>query len=499
MATSTTTPKRVLTAKIMHETNTFSIVPTTMADFRANGFFLGNEMPAAYRGTHSAMGGSFDVADKYGWTLVHPVSASANPAGLVTRAAFEELCALLLDAAREGPIDGALLHLHGAMVTEDHEDAEGELLRRLRGVIGPDVPVIVTLDLHANVTQAMVDNSSALIAFRTYPHIDQYERAIQGGDLLQRAMTGEVKLKTVLARRPMIYGLDFGRTQGGPMAVLLNRADAHEAKGDALLISVCAGFTRADIHDIGPTVTVTGNGDDARLQQIADSFIDYAWDTRDYNSARFYPVAEVVAMAREGKAGDKPLLIADYNDNPGGGGYGDATNLLKGMIEADLPNAVFHALHDPEAVRQAMKNGLGKQTLTVGGKVDPSKGGGPLTLTGEITCIHNGRFTAWGPMGGGVVRDYGPSVVFRVGGIDIVMITNNGQANDLGQFTSLGLDPTRYRTMTVKSAHHFRAAFEPLARKVVLVDTGALCAERYTPDLFKKVRRPIYPLDPVTA
>src|SRR6185369_2992314 len=175
--TPQTKPKRVLTARIMHETNTFSIVKTTMTDFRANGFFLGNEIPGAYRGTRSAMGGSFDAADKHGWSLVHPVSASANPAGLVTNAAFAELCGLLLDAAREqGPIDGALLHLHGAMVTEDHEDAEGELLRRLRGVIGPDAPVIVTLDLHANVTQAMVDNSSALIAFRTYPHIDQYER-----------------------------------------------------------------------------------------------------------------------------------------------------------------------------------------------------------------------------------------------------------------------------------------------------------------------------------
>jgi microcystin degradation protein MlrC len=301
----------------------------------------------------------------------------------------------------------------------------------------------------------------------------------------------------------MIYGLDFGRTQGGPMAVLLKRADAHEAKGDALLISVCAGFTRADIHDVGPTVTVTGNSNDPeavpRLQQIADSFMDYAWDTRDYNSAKFYSVAEVVAMARAGKPGDKPLVIADYNDNPGGGGYGDATNLLKGMVEADLPNAVVHALRDPAAVREAMKNGLGKQTLTIGGKTDPAKGGGPLTLTGEITCLTNGRFIAWGPMGGGVPRDYGPSAVFRVGGIDIVLITNNGQANDLGQFTSLGLDPTRYRTVTVKSAHHFRAAFQPLAREVVLVDSGALCAERYTPDLFKKVRRPIHPFDKIGA
>jgi microcystin degradation protein MlrC len=165
------------------------------------------------------------------------------------------------------------------------------------------------------------------------------------------------------------------------------------------------------------------------------------------------------------------------------------------MVEADVKSVAFHAICDPQAVRSALKNGLGKQVLTIGGKIDPSLGGGPLTLSGEITCLTNGQMIAWGPMGGGVKRDYGPSAVFRVGGIDIVLITNNGQANDLAQFTSLGIDPARYQTVAVKSVHHFRAAFEPIARAVILADTGALCAEIYTPELFTKVRRPIHPLD----
>jgi microcystin degradation protein MlrC len=147
-----------------------------------------------------------------------------------------------------------------------------------------------------------------------------------------------------------------------------------------------------------------------------------------------------------------------------------------------------------------MRAGVGtKTTLTLGGKTDPSMGGGPLSLTGEVVCLTNGRFIAHGPMGGGIERNYGPSMVFRVGGIDIIVITNNGQAVDLGQFTSLGIDPTRYRTVAVKSMQHFRAAFEPIARQVVLVDTGALCSEIYTPELFTKVRRPVWPLDPIPA
>jgi microcystin degradation protein MlrC len=242
---------------------------------------------------------------------------------------------------------------------------------------------------------------------------------------------------------------------------------------------------------------VTVDGDSARGQAIAEDLMDHAWETRDFTTVKLLPVAEAVALARRGKPGDKPLVVADYTDNPGGGGYGDATAFLKGLIESNVDGVAFHAICDPAAVQAGMRAGVRtKTTLTLGGKTDPAMGGGPLSLTGEVVCLTNGRFIAYGPMGGGIERDYGPSMVFRVGAIDIIVITNNGQAVDLGQFTSLGVDPTRYRTVAVKSMQHFRAAFEPIARDVVLVDTGALCSEIYTPELFTKVRRPVWPLDP---
>ena len=490
---------RVLTARFMHETNTFSRVPTDMAMIRRRDFHLENEMPAAFRGTRSAVGAAFEAADKYGWTLVHPVSANPNPSGTVTDDAFETVTGMILDAVdAKGPIDGALLHLHGAMVSDSYEDAEGEFLARLRQRVGPNVPVVVTLDLHANVTQKMADNANALIAYRTYPHIDYYERAWQGAELLERAMRGEIRPKTVIARRPMLYGLDHGRTQRGPMAELIARGEALEQSGAALVVSICAGFSRANIRDVGPSVTVTVDGSPARAQTIAEEFMDYAWQTRDFTTVKLLSIAEAVALARRGVPGDKPLVVADYTDNPGGGGYGDATAFLKGLVEARIDNVAFHAICDPEGVQQGMRAGVGaKITLALGGKTDPAMGGGPLNLEGEVVCLTNGRFVAYGPMGGGVERNYGPSMVFRVGGIDVIVITNNGQATDLTQFTSLGIDPTRYRTVAVKSMQHFRAAFEPIAREVVLVDTGALCSEIYTPELFTRVRRPIWPLDPI--
>ena len=299
-------------------------------------------------------------------------------------------------------------------------------------------------------------------------------------------------------RRPMLYGLDHGRTQRGPMAELIARGEALEDRGEALVVSICAGFSRANIHDVGPSVTVTIDGGPEDGQAIAEEFMDHAWETREFTTVKLLSVAEAVAAAKQGSPGDKPLVVADYTDNPGGGGYGDATSFLKGLIEARAENVAFHAICDPEAVQDGMRAGVGtKTTLTLGGKTDPAMGGGPLSLFGEVTCLTNGRFIAYGPMGGGIERNYGPSMVFRVGGIDIIVITNNGQAVDLAQFTSLGVDPTRYRTVAVKSMQHFRAAFEPIAREVILVDTSALCSEIYTAQLFTKVRRPIWPLDAI--
>src|SRR5438552_7504118 len=272
-------------------------------------------------------------------------------------------------------------------------------------------------------------------------------------------MQGEIRPRTVIARRPMLYGLDHGRTQRGPMAELITRGEALEGSGEALVVSICAGFSRANIRDVGPSVTVTVDmaRGDARPhgQTVAEEYMDYAWQTRDYESFKLLSVVEAVSRAKAGQPGDKPLVVADYTDNPGGGGYGDATAFLRGLVEAGVERVAFHAICDPEAVMAGMRAGIGMQTpLALGGKTDPRMGGGPLSVTGEVTHLTNGKFIAYGPMGGGVERDYGPSMVFRVGCIDIVCISNNGQAVDLAQFTALGIDPTRYPTVCVQAMQH---------------------------------------------
>ena len=487
----------VLTGSIQHETNTFSRLRTDLDAFRRGSFLVGEAVAAGRRGTRGALGATFEAAARYGWTLRHPVAANANPSGFVTDEAFETLAGLLL--AEADGIAGALLHLHGAMVTETHEDGEGELLRRLRERVGPAVPIVVTLDLHGNITELMAHSANSLIAVRTYPHIDYHERAWQGAELLRRAMAGEIRPQTVIAKRPMLRGLDGGRTQSGPMRELIDRGETAEREGRALVVSVCAGFTAADIHDVGPSVTVTTDGPDPAAIAIAEELMDHAWATRAFVSLRHHGIADAVAHARAGQdAADKPLVMADVTDNPGSGHYGDTTDLLRAMVEAGLQNAAFHAIYDPAAVQDAVRLGIGQTgALSFGGRHDPAAGGGTLTLTGRVVALTDGRFQCFGPMGGGVWRDYGPSCLFRVGGIDIVLISNNGQATDLAQLTSLGIEPARKATIAVKSAHHFRAAFQPIAREVITVNGGGLGDVILRNGGFRRVRRPIWPLDDI--
>ncbi|MER8583144.1 M81 family metallopeptidase [Mesorhizobium sp. M1423] len=493
---------RILTGEIEHEANTFSKVPTTLEHFRSSSLLLGDEIPPARQGTRTALGAAFEAAEKFGWTLSHPLAASATPGGVVTKEAFEQLCAWFL-AGAEG-CDGALINLHGAMVAEDCEDAEGEILSRLRAVLGPDAPVVATLDLHANVTEKMATNASALIAVRTYPHIDYYERAWQGAELLDRALRGKIRPGTVIAKRPMLEGLDGGRTQIGPMRELIDRGEALEESAKALVVSVCAGFSLSDIHDVGPSVTVTVDGDTTEAQRIAEEFMDYAWETREFVSARDIDVsiAEAMERAKAGEAGaDKPLILADISDNSGGGAYGDATNLLRAMIAADLQNAAFHAIFDPAAVQAGIAIGVGnKGRIMLGGKHAPEMGGGPLKVDAQIVSITDGHFRCYGPsfLGGGAWRSFGPSLMVRVGGIEVAVISHLEQAVDLAQLTSLGIDPLHCATVALKSYHHFRAAFEPIAREVLLVDGGGVMGRNSLSELvYRHVRRPIWPLDQI--
>lgn len=488
----------VLTAEFSHESNTFSRCPADYAAFQDRGIALGEAAIAARGDANTPLAGFLDIARPAGWRVLHAISAAAQPSGPVTRDAYDRIAGVIVEAARAhaGSVDGVLLGLHGAMVTEFCEDGEGELLERLRAVLGKTVPIAVTLDPHANVTRRMTELAEIVVSYKTYPHVDMREIGRLAAGIMQRTLAGEIRPVTLRVDRPMLEEVNGGRTDIGPMVERIARARAYEQEPDVFAVSVNGGFGNADIAEVGPTVLVTCQGDLERHRAFADALAEDMWQRRFETITSFLSVGEAVAEAAAYVAASGPLIIADYADNPGGGGYGDATGLLRGMIAADLEDACFGPIVDPEAAAELHRSRPGTTvSVRLGGKVDPGIGGAPLDLTGTLVSVSDGDYVGDGPMLGGLHASWGPCAVLRVGGIEILVTTICAQMNDLQQFRAFGIDPAAKRVVGLKSMQHFRAAFEPIARKVIVCDSGALC----TPDLtrlpYRRVRRPIFPLD----
>lgn len=491
---------RVLTGDFNHETNTFSRVPTGIPAFEAYLAVTGPDIAARFRDVNHEQAGFFDCAAEFGWDLTTTVVASANPGGTVTGDAFERYAGLILDAAREkGPWDGVALSLHGAMVAEGYPDAEGELLGRLRTIIGPDVPVAVTLDLHANVSPRMAALADIIVSYKTYPHVDMRDAARHAGRLLQQAMDGHIRPRTIRMQPPQLEGLDGGRTDAGPMPALLEKARSHEGEPGILAVSLNAGFALADTPCVGPSVTVSHDiGAADRACTIAAEMALAIWASRDTVTNTYLTPAQAVAKAQGLRGRGKPVIIADYADNPGAGAYGDATALLAAMLDAGVENACFGALCDPQAAAQLHGSPVGTDvTLALGGKNDPAMGGGPLQLTGRIMGLFDGAHMFEGPMYQGLTKSFGPTAVFRVDGVDILVTSRNMQILDRMNFAAFGIDPARKSIVALKSMQHFRAAFEPLAQAVLVCDSGALARPSRSALPFRHVRRPIHPLDRV--
>ena len=499
---------RILIAKFAHETNRFSTRPTGLEAFRANMLYTGMEVTSRLSGTNSEIAGFLDVAEAEGWDVVPTVAANAGPSGMVTLEAEEFVTGAILAGLQGGAVDGVLLALHGAMVTETADDGEGALLAKLRKKLGPDVPIMATLDLHANVTDRMADLATALISYRTYPHVDMRERGVEAARLMARCLSGDCRPVTVVSRAPLLVGCDDGRTTNADGQMLDHLAAARKLEREepgVLTVSVNAGFVDADIEDAGPSVTVTGDGDSPRWRELADGIMAEIWRRRDESSIEILTPEEAVrqaAQARENR-GDGPVVIADFADNPGAGAYGDATRLLDVMMKAGLRNAAMGGLYDPEAASEMHRAGRGAMlTLLLGGKTDPDRGGKPLTLTGTVTALGDGKFVYEGPMSTGVTGDLGLCACFRLetekgGDIEILVTSNNVQMFDRALFRAVGIQPEEKHFLVVKSQQHFRGAFGPIASEIFVCDTGGMSSDDLSFRNFKHVRRPIHPLDAV--
>lgn len=489
---------RVLIAGFKHETNTFCRMPADREAYRARALFHGDEIPKNLTNTRTEIAAFLDFCATEGWEARHPIHADATPSGPVTQAMFEHVRDCILACIDdEGPFDAVLLCLHGAMACEHTEDGEGELLAAMRDKLGNDVPIAATLDLHANVSDRMAKLANILLPYRTYPHIDQYEVATQAANLIKRALAGNIAPVTTVRRGAMLDGADHGRTTTpGPMTELLASADKLMMQPGVLAAGICAGFPWADILDAGPAALIVGDGAQPEHAALAEGLVQEIWDKRHISTVQTVSVEQAMAQVRAAAPSNKPIVLADFADNPGGGGYGDATRLLKGMIDANLHNAAFATIYDPVSAAICRDNGLGAIVhLSLGGHTDPAFDE-PLEVRATVKAITNGQFRMEGPMTAGLKVDMGTTAVITIDGIDVVVTSERFQAYDQMYFRHARINPLLKSVIAVKSSHHFRAAFQPIASEVIVVDSGGGLTSRNFKELhYSKVRRPVFPLD----
>lgn len=490
----------VLTAELKHETNTFCTLPTTQANFAERGVLLGQDAIAARREHNTELAGFMDGAAEHGWNIVHVLSADAPPGGPVTRAAFDALVNPIVATAQTqlGQLHGILLGLHGAMVTEFCDDGEGELLRRLRALVGPALPIAITLDPHANVSRAMCDLADIIVSYKTYPHTDMRVTAQHAASILQRTMRGGIRPVTLRVVRPMLEEVDGGRTDSGPMVPRIAQARTYEQQPDVFAVSVNGGFASADVAEVGPTVLVTAQGDMAAHGRFAATLADDIWAGRLVAQNHYHtPVAAAAICRHHAEQPGRPIVVADYADNPGAGAYGDSTALLAALLAEGITDACFGTIADPQTVQQLRGYSPGDEVaILLGGKSNPLFGGPPLALQCTLIALSDGAYVGSGAIIGGLARTWGPSAVIRVAGIEILVVSLRSQVLDLEQFRAFGIEPQMKRVVALKSMQHFRAAFEPIAERVIVCDSGALCTPNYALLPYTRVPRPMYPLDP---
>jgi len=494
----------VVIATMSHETNTFSPVVTDLDRFSGGRPepLSGDEARRVYAGTASCVGGYIQAAEEAGARISIPIVAAAPPSGPVEDDAYEYIVERILAAVRAG-CDALLLDLHGAMVTRSFDDGEGELLRRIRR-IAPELPIAVALDMHANVFPAMVENATVVAGYHTYPHVDMDATALRAGRVLLGSLDGTTRPTMAWGNAPMLPHVMRQGTDDFPNRELQARAAAMEADG-ALAVSLFTGFPHADVSQAGLSVVVVTDGDRPLAERLRDELLDQAWDDRASFVYRLEPLEESVARAKAlGESqGDGPVLLLDHYDNTASGGTMDTTEVLAEILRQGLEDVAVFGFYDPEVVAEMARSGVGSEvTVALGGKLPMpalKRQSRPLTLTGRVKLLSEGRFPATVAMSRGLTMNMGVCGVLSVGSVDIVVISRHIEPFDPGCLRSLGIEPTSRRYLMLKSRIHYRVGFKPLVREVVECAGVGVCTSDYGEITFEHVRRPVYPLDGVNT
>ncbi len=466
-------PLRIAVGGFMHESHSFAPRPTRYPDFVHPGGFppltAGAGLFAAVRGTSVPIAGAVAAGEAAGADLVPLAWAFANPAGPVEDEAFERICALIcaelskaLDAA---PLDGVYLDLHGAAVAVSFPDMEGEILRRVRAIVG-DLPLTISLDPHCNLTQRMVDLADVVVPFRTYPHIDMKDAGAQAMRLLLKRIERGRPWARAFRQLDFLIPLTTQCTMFAPMLPVMDERTRLAASEGVVELGFCFGFPYADFADCGAALAAYAETP-AQTDAAADAFQRAAASREATFRLDVMPAAEAVAEAmRIAKSARRPVVIADTQDNPGGGGHGDTTGILAELVRQKAEGAVLGLINDADSAAALHRAGEGARiALALGGKSD----GAPLQVNATVIKLTDGNFVGTGPMAKGNPANLGPSALIEVApGVRVIVVSRKLQAYDQSLFRHVGIEPSACKILVLKSSVHFRADFQPIAETVIV-------------------------------
>lgn len=486
---------KLIIAMMKHETNTFSPIVTDWSRFENWGVYFGKAALNAYENTGMPMAAYIDLAREYNAEIITPVAAEAMPSGPVTSDAYLKLADAVYEAVDAG-CDAVLLDLHGAMVSELTMDGEGTLLEKIRQ-INPNLPIAVTCDFHCNLTEKMVSNCTALIGYKTYPHVDMYQVGKQVGRIVLESMEG--RYNPVMARQqlPLLTHTLKQGTADHPTKSLIQACREAEKEEDVLAATFFGGFPLADMPDAGASTLVVLDGDGARASAVSREIAEQAWNDRADFIYHLGSLQETIARAKDLR--DYPVILLDHEDNCGSGGTQDVMAVIKEVIDKNLEDVAVAAVYDPEAVKRMQDAGVGAELeITLGGKIDMpsiSLQPKPLKVKGKVKVLTDGHWVVHGPMYTGVEVFMGPTAVFETGNVQIVVVSLHHEPWDIGVFTSVGIQPQQKKYLLLKSRIHYRAGFAPIAKHTIHCDGEGVTTSRNDLLSYKHLRRPIYPLD----
>ena len=478
---------RVFSASLATETNTFGPMPTGLASFKDRGYFAAGKHPDAMTLFSGPLWAARIRGKELGWELFEGVVAGAQPSGTTTRHAYETLRdELLADLRAVMPVDMVLLGLHGAMVADGYDDCEGDLLARVRKLVGPDVVVGAELDPHNHLTPAMVSNANLMISFKEYPHTDVLERGIELVDICAATVAGKVKPVAAVVDCDMIVTVHTSRQ---PARGFVERMQSLEGKDGVLSVSLTHGFSWGDVPEMGTKVLVYTDGDKLKADALARQLADEVIAMRDGLTVNYPGIDDALDQALAFDGG--PVIVSDGADNPGGGAASDSTFILRRMVERKIGHAAIGPMWDPIAVRIAFDAGVGARlALRIGGKISPLSGD-PIDLDCKVKALkHDLVMTGLA----GTPTLMGDCALVEANGIDIVLITLRNQAMGTDLFTQLGCDLAAKKIVVVKSSQHFYASYMKVGKHVIYAGApGAVTLDLNTLP-YKKARLPKWPI-----